>query len=216
LRFAAVELFVERAASSLHGFALTEEEAPLVSGICRKLDGLALAIELAAGRTGTYGVRDLARQLESQFALMWPGRRTAVARHQTLSATLGWSYRLLNAREQIVFQRLSAFTGTFTLWMAVALVADENISRVEATHLLDSLVSKSLIQIHNENKQTSYRLLDMTRSYAFDKLEEAGEARAIADRHAQLILRLLENGDTDRAGEDVNDAVGALDSIAQI
>jgi predicted ATPase len=203
LRFSAVELFVDRATSSSHGFALTDEEAPLVSGICRKLDGLALAIELAAGRTGTYGVRELARQLESQFALMWPGRRTAVARHQTLNATVGWSYKLLTAREQIAFQRLSAFAGTFTLWMAVALIADETISQLEATHLLDSLVSKSLIQFHNENAQAYYRLLDMTRSYAFSKLKDAGEGRWIADRHARLVLRLLESGDAGSEEEGV-------------
>jgi predicted ATPase/DNA-binding winged helix-turn-helix (wHTH) protein len=202
LSFAAVELFVERAASSLHGFALTNEEAPLVSAICRKLDGLPLAIELAAGRTGTYGVREVVRQLESRLALMWPGRRTAVARHQTLAATVGWSYQLLDAREQVVFRRLSVFTGPFTLGMATAVIADQEISLAQAVQLLGSLVSKSLVQFHVDGQQTSYRLLDMARSYALDKLKEAGEEQRTADRHAQLILRLLEDGGGDPNGRD--------------
>ncbi|HEY2010222.1 MAG TPA: winged helix-turn-helix domain-containing protein [Rhizomicrobium sp.] len=192
LAFAAVQLFVERAASSLDGFVLTDDEAPLVSAICRKLDGLALAIELAAGRIGAYGVPEVARQLESQFALNWPARRTAIARHQTLSATLGWSYQLLSAREQLVFRRLSVFAGVFTLEMAAAVVADDDVSHGEATELLGSLVSKSLVQFKSEALISSYRLLDMTRSYAFDKLGEIGEAREMAARHANLVLRLLE------------------------
>jgi predicted ATPase/DNA-binding winged helix-turn-helix (wHTH) protein len=194
LGFAAVQLFVERAASSLDGFVLTEDEAPLVSAICRKLDGLALAIELAAGRIGAYGVLEVARQLESEFALMWPARRTAVARHQTLSATLGWSYQLLSAREQIVFRRLSVFAGTFNLEMAASVVADADVSPGEAMELLASLVSKSLVQFKMDAARGSYRLLDMTRSYAFDRLGEMDEVREMASRHAQLVLRLLEVG----------------------
>jgi predicted ATPase/DNA-binding winged helix-turn-helix (wHTH) protein len=192
LGFAAVQLFVERAASARHGFVLTDEEAPLVSTICRKLDGLALAIELAAVRVDAYGVREVSHQLESQFALMWPGRRTAVARHQTLSATLGWSHQLLLTREQIVFRRLSVFAGAFTLRMVIAVVADASITEAEATELLGSLVSKSLVQFSMEDSNGSYRLLDMTRSYAFDKLVQADEVNLIAGRHAQLVRRSLE------------------------
>ena len=200
LGFPAVQLFVERVASNLHGFTLTDDEAPLVSEICRKLDGLALAIELAAGRINAYGVREVARQLESQFALMWPGRRTAVARHQTLNATLGWSHQLLSAREQIAFRRLSVFAGAFTLAMATAAVADDELSQAEAMELLGSLVSKSLVQFNAEGADGFYRMLDITRSYAFDRLGEAGEARWVAQRHAQLVQRLLE----DRAvGQDI-------------
>jgi predicted ATPase len=171
-----------------------DEDAPLVSAICRKLDGLALAIELAAGRIGSYGVREVARQLESRFALMWPARRTAVPRHQTLSATLGWSYQLLSIREQLVFRRLSVFVGAFTLEMAARVVADEDVSQREAEELLGSLVSKSLVQFKIVGSYSSYRLLDITRTYAFDKLNEMGEVRAMVQRHAQMILRLLESG----------------------
>jgi predicted ATPase/DNA-binding winged helix-turn-helix (wHTH) protein len=217
LGFAAVQLFVERVASSLHGFTLTDDEAPLVSGVCRKLDGLALAIELAAGRVNAYGVREVARQLESQFALMWPGRRTAVARHQTLNATLEWSHQLLSAREQIVFRRLSVFAGVFTLDMATVAVADDEVSQAAATELIGSLVSKSLVQFNLEGSQGSYRLLDMTRSYAFDRLGEAGEVRWIAQRHAQLVQHLLEGGmageksDIGRLGDLLDDVGAAIE-----
>ena len=213
LGFAAVQLFVERVASSLPGFALTDEEAPLVGMICRKLDGLALAIELAAGRVDAYGVGEVARQLESQFALMWPGRRTAVARHQTLSATLGWSHQLLSAREQDLFRRLSVFAGPFTLRMATAVVADETISEAEATELLGGLVSKSLVQFSMDGQHGAYRLLAMTRSYAFEKLRQAEEARWVADRHGKLIRRLLEDAAAGAPGEGLRRPTELLDDV---
>ena len=212
--FAAVQLFVERVASSLQGFTLTDEDAPFVSEICRKLDGLALAIELAAGRISAYGVREVARQLESQFALMWPGRRTAVARHQTLSATLGWSHQLLTELEQIVFRRLSVFAGVFSLDMATAAVTDEALSRAEATEMFGSLVSKSLVQFNMEDAYGSYRLLDMTRSYASDRLGEAGEARRMAERHAALIRRLLEDADADQDADGSRRPSELLDDVS--
>lgn len=213
LRFSAVQLFVERCASSLHGFVLTDEEAPLVSTICRKLDGLALAIELAAGQVDAFGVGGVARQLESRFALMWPGRRTAVARHQTLSATLGWSHDLLSAREQIVFRRLSVFAGSFTLKMAAELVADDDVSEAEATEFIGRLVSKSLVQFSMGGSTGSYRLLDMTRSYAFDKLSQAQEARLISRQHAQIILRLMEDAGERRAASGALSPFEVLDDV---
>ena len=211
LGFAAVQLFVERAASARHGFTLTDEEAALVGAICRKLDGLALAIELAAVRIDAYGVREVANQLESQFALMWPGRRTAVARHQTLSATLEWSHQLLSTREQIVFRRLSVFAAAFTLRMAIDVVADEALTEAEATELLRTLVSKSLVQFNIEDSHGSYRLLDMTRGYAFNRLTQANEASPIADRHARLIRRLSEEGGGQQAGERLDDMCSAIE-----
>lgn len=213
LGFAAVQLFVERVASSQHGFTLTDEEAPLVSVICRKLDGLALAIELAAGRVDAYGVCEVARQLESQFALIWPGRRTAVARHQTLSATLDWSHQLLSAPEQIMFRRLSVFAGAFTLRMATAAVADEMVSETEATELLGSLVSKSLVQFAMEGQRGAYRLLAMTRSYAFDKLRQAEEVPWLADRHGKLIQRLLEETAAGAQGNGPRRSADLLDDV---
>jgi len=212
LGFAAVQLFVQRVASSRQGFTLSDDEAPFVSDICRKLDGLALAIELAAGRIDAYGVREVARQLESQFALLWPGRRTAVARHQTLGATLGWSHQLLSGFEQTVFRRLSVFAGAFTLDMATEAVADDQISSAEATELLGALVSKSLVQFNMEGSHGFYHLLDMTRGYASDRLGESGEIRWMAGRHAELVRRLLESGAADQDGG-VRRLGGLLDDV---
>ncbi|HEX4740729.1 MAG TPA: winged helix-turn-helix domain-containing protein, partial [Caulobacteraceae bacterium] len=214
LEFAAVQLFVERVASSLQDFTLTDEEAPLVSEICRKLDGLALAIELAAGRVDAYGVGEVGRQLETQFALLWPARRTAIARHQTLNATLGWSHQLLTSREQTAFRRLSVFAGSFTLEMATAVVADDEVSEAEATELLGSLVSKSLVQFNRDGSYGLYRLLDMTRSYALDRLAEAREAGSTAQRHAQLIRRLLEEGGPGRTSEVARRPGALLDDVS--
>jgi len=215
LRFGAVQLFVERTASSLRGYALTGEDAPLVSEICRKLDGLALALELAAGRVSAYGIGEVARQLENQFALLWPGRRTAVARHQTLSATLEWSHRLLTPAEQTVFRRLSVFAGAFTLGMATAVVADEMTTPATATELIGSLVAKSLVQFQADGARSAYRLLDITRSYAADRLADAAEARRIAERHARVICGLLTGSaagpppDSGRRPGDLLEDVGA-------
>jgi predicted ATPase len=213
LDFAAVRLFAERVASSQHDYELTDEEAPVVSEICRKLDGLALAIELAAGRVDAYGVREVARQLESQFALLWPARRTAIARHQTLNATLGWSHQLLTPSERTAFRRLSIFAGAFSLQMATAIIVDGEVSEVEATELLGSLVSKSLVQFNRDGSSGFYRLLDMTRSYAFDRLVEANEAGPTAERHARLIRRLLEDGGLSGNGKAARSASELLDDV---
>jgi len=215
--FAAVQLFVERAAASLSGFTLTDEDAPLVSEICRKLDGLALAIELAAGRVNAYGVREVARQLENQFALLWPGRRTAIARHQTMSAALGWSHKLLSVREQVAFRRLSVFAGPFTLEMATAALADGTTTSADATAVLGSLVSKSLVQLDAAGPRGAYRFLNTTRSYALDRLAEADEARGMGKRHAQLVCRLLAEAaatpgaDGRRSSELLDDVSAALE-----
>ena len=213
LGFAAVQLFVDRVASCRLGFALTDEDAPLVSMICRKLDGLALAIELAAGRVYAYGVGEVARQIESRFALMWPGPRTAAARHQTLSATLDWSYQLLPASGQAVFRRLSVFAGAFTLRMATDVVADDSISEAEAIEALGCLVSKSLVQFAVEGKHGAYRLLAMTRSYAFDKLQRAEEALWVADRHGKLVWRLLAGGTAGTQGDGLRHPIDLLDDV---
>ena len=109
-----MQLFVERAAASLEGFELSDADAPVVADICRRLDGIALAIELAAGRVETFGVRGVAKQLGDRFRLLTRGARTALPRHRTLSATLGWSYDFLPDIERLVLRRLAIFAGSFT------------------------------------------------------------------------------------------------------
>jgi predicted ATPase/DNA-binding winged helix-turn-helix (wHTH) protein len=182
--FSAVELFFERAASNTEGFQVTDQTAPIVSDICRKLDGIALAIELAAGRVHTFGLEGLASQLDDRFRLLMQGRRTALPRHRTLTAALDWSYQYLDRTEQAVLRRLAIFVGGFTreAAQAVAMGEDEPSDVVRA---LADLVAKSLISVNTRGHVPSYRLLDTTRAYAMEKLVESGEFTATARAHAE-------------------------------
>jgi predicted ATPase/DNA-binding winged helix-turn-helix (wHTH) protein len=184
LAFPAAQLFVERAAVNGRGFDLTDANASIVAEICRKLDGIALAIELAAGRVSAYGIRETAALLDNRFRLLWHGRRTALPRHQTLSATLDWSYDLLFELERAVLRRLSVFVGAFTLEAATAVAADDNIDGARVVDAVAVLVAKSLLSANAGDTMTRYRLLDTTRAYALTKLVDAGEADATAQRHA--------------------------------
>ena len=196
LSYPAVQLFVERITESLGEFQLSAEEAPLVANICRRLDGIALAIELAAGRVNAYGIAGTASLLDSRFSLQWRGRRTAVPRHQTLSAALGWSYDLLPAAERATLRRLSLFVGPFTLEAAAAVASGDGLGASETIEALDNLVAKSLIAPSGA-RPLRYRLLDMTRAYAVQKLEEAAEARLFARRYAEYLRALFDRADSD-------------------
>ena len=125
LSYPAVQLFMERAAASGHGGVLSDVDAPIVATICRRLDGIALAIELAASRAGSLGIRGIAELLDNRFSLIWHGRRTALPRHQTLNAMLDWSYNLLSQHEKAVLGRLSVFVGDFTLEAACSVASDD-------------------------------------------------------------------------------------------
>jgi predicted ATPase len=189
----AVQLFVKRAEASLRGFAVTDENAAMVGAICRKLDGLALAIEVAAGRVEAHSVGEIARELDSPFPLRWPNRRTAVARHQTLAAALDWSYSLLSEAERGCLRRVSLFPGCFTLDMAVEMMhGRERAYDGDPTEALGGLVAKSLVQCDQRGQRARYSLLDMTRDYARQKLEKSGELALINERHARLALSLVE------------------------
>jgi predicted ATPase/DNA-binding winged helix-turn-helix (wHTH) protein len=185
LAYSAAQLFVERIAAHLGGFVLSDAEAPLVAEICRRLDGIPLAIELAAGRVNAYGITGIASLLNSRFSLQWQGRRTAVPRHQTLSAALGWSYQLLPAAESTTLRRLSVFVGPFTLEAAVAVASGEGVSEPEVVEAIASLVSKSLIATPSAERSIHYRLLDTTRAFAAEKLAQSGEGDRIARAHAR-------------------------------
>jgi predicted ATPase/DNA-binding winged helix-turn-helix (wHTH) protein len=192
LVFPAAQLFVERAAASGHPFAVTDAEAPIVAEICRKLDGIALAIELAAGRVGALGIRETAALLDNRFRLIWHGRRTALPRHQTLSATLDWSYDLLSEVERTVLRRLSMFVGIFILEAAQAVVADDEIDASQVVDAIGRLIAKCLISANVGHTTMHYRLLDTTRAYALAKLIDSGEADATARRHANYYVAFLE------------------------
>ena len=191
LAYPASQLFVERIAESLGEFELSEEDAPLVADICRRLDGIALAIELAAGRVNAYGIAGTASLLDSRFSLLWRGRRTAIPRHQTLSAALAWSYDLLPAAESATLRGLSVFVGPFTLEAALAVASSQGIDEPEAVEAISNLLSKSLIATSPAERRLRYRLLDTTRAFVGDKLVEHGEAGRVARAHAEYFREVL-------------------------
>jgi predicted ATPase len=195
LSWPAVQLFMERASASGHRAALNDVDARTVSMICRRLDGIALAIELAAGRVGAYGIRGTADLLDNRFKLLWQGRRSALPRHQTMQATLDWSYNLLSDREKQTLTRLSVFVGAFTVEDAVSVVADDEgeANAVEVAHALASLINKSLVWASEHDGHVFHRLLDTTRSYAAVRLAGSGEEQAVARRHALHFARLLKS-----------------------
>ncbi len=183
MTFPGIQLFVERAASVQHGFSLGDEDAPLVADLCQRLDGIALAIEMAAGRVAAFGLRELARRLDDRFRLLTSGRRTALPRHQTLAATLDWSYELLPASEQDVLCRLSVFAGEFSLEAAVAVIGGLDPALV-VDHVAD-LVSKSLIVADARGGAMRYSLLETTRLYGAEKLRLRGELAPARRAHAE-------------------------------
>ncbi len=195
LGYPAVELFVERAAACTDGFELTDADAPVVAEICRRLDGIALAIELVAGRVDAFGVAGVAAHLDDRFQLLTSGRRTALPRHQTLRAALDWSYEFLPEPERLLLRRLAVFAGGFTLQTASEVAAGAGIDAPEVIDRVANLVEKSLVAIDAKGATGAYRLLDTTRAYALAKLAESGERDAIARRHAEHYRALLERAD---------------------
>jgi len=192
LTFSAVELFVERAMSSAEDIEINDDNISIVSAICRKLDGMALAIELAAGRVDTFGLRGLAMQLDDRFRLLMQGRRTALPRHRTLTAALDWSYQFLDRTEQAVLRRLSVFVGGFTLEAAQAVALGPDDEASDVVRAVADLVAKSLISVNAKAGTPIYRLLDTTRAYTVEKLAVSGEFASTALRHAEHYRDMLE------------------------
>lgn len=197
LVFSSVQLFVERAAESLEGFELNDADAPVVADICRKLEGIALAIELAAPRIDALGARELSALLDDRFRLLKQGRRAAVSRHRTLAATLDWSYELLPEDERIVLRRLAVFAGAFTLESASAVVRGTGIAAPEVVQGVVNLVEKSLVSADVSGAVAQYRLLDTTRAYALQKLSASGELEALVRRHAEHYRHLLDRAEAE-------------------
>ena len=191
LKYPAVQLFMERAEASGYGAALSDFDAPTVGMICRRLDGIALAIELAASRAGPLGIRGIAELLDNRFGLMWHGRRTALPRHQTMRAMLDWSYNLLSPHEKAVIGRLSVFVGDFTLEAACSVASDTEMDEASAAEAIAALLAKSLISTAELHGSTYYRLLETTRTFAQAKLAERSEANSIARLHATFFSEFL-------------------------
>jgi predicted ATPase len=190
--YPAVQLFMERARANSDGFDVAEPEVPIVIDICRRLDGIPLAIELAAATVDFLHVRDLRERLDNRFSLLTGSQRTALPRHRTLRAALDWSYDILPAREQEILRALSVFSGPFTLDGASVVAPVNEPGSSDVVEVMYGLVSKSLVAADLSASTAQFRLLDSTRAYALEKLEGHGEFDAAARRHAVFYCDYLE------------------------
>ena len=188
----AVRLFVERARDARSGFALHDDNAAAIVQICRRLDGIPLAIELAAARVQAMSPQEIATRLDDQFRLLRGGTRGAVERHQTLRRTIDWSYDLLSVDERLVLDRLSVFAGGASLDDAEAVVAGDTIDEIDVVEHLSALVRRSLVLADEADGRTRYRLLETVRQYAHEHLEDSGAAEAMQRRHAVHYAALAE------------------------
>jgi predicted ATPase/DNA-binding winged helix-turn-helix (wHTH) protein len=190
--FPATQLFMERAAASGARLDVSDAEALIVASICRKLDGVALAIELAARRVESYGLQQTATLLDQRLTLLWVGSRTAPPRQKTLQATLDWSFGLLTELERMVLRRLAVFVGHFTLDAALEVVTGATLDRSTVLGAVDSLVAKSIVATSPLGAMMRYRLLDTTRDYAREIGIDAADATDLSIRHATYFRRWLE------------------------
>jgi predicted ATPase/DNA-binding winged helix-turn-helix (wHTH) protein len=195
--FPATQLFVERAVAGGVRLDFGDAEVAIVVSICRKLDGVALAIELAARRVEAYGLQQTAALLDQHLTLLWLGPRTAPARQKTLQATLDWSYGLLSEPERVVLLRLAVFVGHFTLDAALAVVTSATVDQAIVFGAIDSLVAKSMVSTRPLGAMMRYRLLDTTRAYALETAVDDAEQADLAVRHAAYYRRWLEQTGTE-------------------
>ncbi|WP_026014335.1 ATP-binding protein [Pseudomonas psychrophila] len=192
LSFAALQLFIERATGNHEHFELHTEQLPLLIDICRRLDGIPLAIELAAAHIGPLGLEGVLLQLQSNLDLLTDGAQAPLARHQTLRATLDWSHALLSPHEQVCLRRLSLFRGAFTLHCATAVTGDNTLEPGAVCNAISQLVAKSLLTVQVGDNEVLYRLLETTRSYAQEKLDQPAEHHATRQRLAECCLKLMQ------------------------
>jgi non-specific serine/threonine protein kinase len=186
----AVQLFVARARAVRSTFALTKQNAPAVTQICHWLDGMPLAVELAAVRVKALSVDEIAARLDDRFNLLTLGKRTALPRHQTLRALIDWSFDLLSGDERVLFRRVAVFAGGWTLGAAEAICSGQGIKQQHILDLLTHLVDKSLVQVEEREGKARYHMLETIRQYASAKLAESGEQAHIRDNHLAFFLKL--------------------------
>ncbi|ELQ07156.1 putative transcriptional regulator, partial [Pseudomonas fluorescens BRIP34879] len=197
LGYPAMQLLIERAMAHQDSFALSDAELPLAIEICQRMDGIPLAIELVAAQVERFGLPGLLVQMQDTFRLQAPDRRNALPRQQTLRATLDWSFDLLSACEQSCLRRLAVFRGGFSLASATAVSADAQQAPADVLGSITQLVAKSLLNVEPGDDEVVYRLLDITRSYALEKLTLAAELDATRERHATRCLVLMEQARED-------------------
>jgi len=198
-QYEAVKLFIDRATAALPSFTVINENAPSLAQICHRLDGIPLAIELAAAKIRVLSLDQIAKRLDDRFRLLTGGRRTALERHQTLRATVDWSYNLLPPEEGILFNRLSVFVGGWTLEAAESVCADESspgvIGGEDVLNLLEQLINKSLVITEEEFRESRYRMLETMRQYASEKLVESRESDTFHGRHLSYFMELAETAE---------------------
>ena len=185
IEYGAVALFVDRAKAADTHFILTDDNAPIVAEICRRLDGIPLAIELAAARVKVLSIPNLAQRLNERFKILTGGSRSALPRQKTLSALIDWSYDLLTPQEQMLFSRVGIYAGGFNLDGATAVCSGDGLDETDILDLLSSLTDKSLVVADTTVAQERYHLLESTRVYALEKLTAAGAREQLARRHAE-------------------------------
>lgn len=195
LRCGSARLFVSRATDAVADFAVTEGNAGAVAGICRRLDGIPLAIELAAARIGSVTPAELLARLDDRFRVLRGGSRAAARRHQTLLGAIEWSYDLCSTAEQILFRRLSVFAGGFTVAAVEAVCSDAALPSIDVLDVLSALVDRSLAGIELTGSEARYELLETLRAFASDRLLETPEATALRDRHLAFYSDLAARGD---------------------
>jgi non-specific serine/threonine protein kinase len=199
-RYESARLFVERTEAVKPTFALTEQNAPSVARICYRLDGIPLALELAAARTKVLSVEEISERLDDCFGLLTTGNRTALPRHRTLHATMDWSHDLLDREERLLFRRLSVFAGGFTLEAAESVCAGDDFERNEVLDLLSHLVDKSLVIMRVNTTGTRYRLLETVRQYGRERLDESEDE--VEQRHAGFFVGFAEEAEGKLSGSD--------------
>jgi predicted ATPase/class 3 adenylate cyclase len=207
----ATRLFVERAAAVRHGFALTPENTDAVQELCRRLDGIPLAIELAAARVASMSPATILEHVDERFRLLGQGRRTARRRHQTLRAAVDWSYGLLEPREQLVFGRLSVFAGDFALESAEPVAGDDEIGALDVLDIVGSLVSKSMLQLDERGRGDRYRLLETLRDYGLERLAERGELEQVQTRFLDTYTSFAETAAQEFVGPHDTEWIARVD-----
>jgi predicted ATPase/DNA-binding NarL/FixJ family response regulator len=193
--YEAVRLFVDRALAARPGFAVTEQNAPVLAEICRRLDGIPLAIELAAARVRVFSLEQIAARLDDRFRLLTAGVRTALPRQQTLEATVDWSHNLLSEPERLLLRRLSVFAGDWSIEAAEAVAAGDGIETHAVLDLLAQLVDKSLVLTEGHQSVVRYRLIETIRQYAIERLRETAEEERMRDRHLAYFLAMAEEAE---------------------
>jgi predicted ATPase/class 3 adenylate cyclase len=211
-QYDAVRLFIDRALAALPTFAVTNQNAPAVAQLCWRLDGIPLAIELAAARVRVLTVEQIAARLDDRFRLLTGGSRTALRRQQTLQAAVDWSYQLLSEAERLLLQRLAVFAGGWTLEAAEAVGTGERIAGSEVLDLLAALVDKSLVVAEGQGAHARYRLLETIRQYAGEKLLEAGKVGLVRDRHRDWYAGLAARGEPEPDGPVQEEWLGRLEA----